>query len=176
MFKMKQIITLLLFFPLLATAQNDSNKLVLLNLPEVMTCVWPIDSNDSFYYNQEILELEILEDSLNDEDDKIIQKFGKTLENPIYIEAQFPGGEDKLNEFIQNNSSKSKCGSMLKETNYTSFTIKQDGTLTNFRTRKGVNTDIDESIIEMLKQMPNWIPKKENGTPIDSEYIIPIKL
>jgi hypothetical protein len=173
---MKVIITLLLFFPLLATAQNDSSKLVLLNPPEVITCVWPVDSNDSSYYNQEILELEILEDSLVDENDKITQEFDGTLENPIHIKAKFPGGEDKLNEFIQNNSPKSKCGSMLKETNYTSFTIKQDGTLTNFRTRKGINTEIDESIIEMLKKMPNWIPTKENGNPIDSEYIIPIKL
>ncbi|OJJ17679.1 hypothetical protein BKI52_27850 [marine bacterium AO1-C] len=54
------------------------------------------------------------------------------------------------------------------------FTVEKDGSLTNFEVLKGTDTVLDDEAIRVLKLVPQWIPAKRNGQPIQSRRAIPM--
>ncbi|MBL4710754.1 MAG: TonB family protein [Flavobacteriales bacterium] len=88
--------------------------------------------------------------------------------------AQFPGGKEKMNEWIKDNLRTPKenirYGIVRIE-----FTVKKNGRCTNYTIKKGLNEDMDFSAVECLQGMPIWEPAIKDGKKVNSIVVIPVK-
>lgn len=91
---------------------------------------------------------------------------------------QYPGGEAEMMKYISKNL---KYPILDKEEAIQSrvtvrFIVEKDGTLSNFEVLRGIVPEYDEATVEMIKQMPTWIPGKQNGKAVRVYYTLPIMI
>lgn len=80
----------------------------------------------------------------------------------VEIKPEFPGGQEKLNLFInQNYSLTNPIASKGKI--YVTFIIEKDGTLTDIKLLRDFGHGSGDEVIKILKKAPKWIPAKQNG-------------
>ncbi|MFZ6052188.1 M56 family metallopeptidase [Halocola ammonii] len=104
----------------------------------------------------------------------IVQRGEGVPEN--YTQPEFPGGMDKLYEFMGANL---KYPENLKDAGvegnvYTGFTVNADGSISDIKILKGVDRALDAEAIRVLKQMPKWKPGKKDGKAVAVEMTLPI--
>ena len=89
---------------------------------------------------------------------------------------EFPGGIEKLREFLSENIS--YPGSARKDSVegkvFVLFLIDKKGKAQNFQVKKGVRTDLNNEALRVVKKMPRWKPGEQNGKPVPVWYTIPI--
>ena len=75
-------------------------------------------------------------------------------------EADFPGGEEKLFNFLDDNLNKViVCDSKLKEgVVWAGFEVDTIGHIKNLKIKKSYNSLVDNELLRVIKLMPNWIP------------------
>ncbi len=54
------------------------------------------------------------------------------------------------------------------------FVINTDGTISDALVSKGIDKDLDEEALRVIKNMPPWKPGKQNGVPVRVMYTQPI--
>ncbi len=94
-------------------------------------------------------------------------------------EAQYPGGQDSLTEFIFMNFILPDDAMDIEfndERVYLSFIVEKDGSLTNIVVEKGVNELYDSICVAVVNLMPNWIPAQKDGLPVRSLMRLPISI
>ena len=84
--------------------------------------------------------------------------------------AQFPGGDDKLRNFI---SRKKNYTNVMREQNLTgviavTFDVEHDGRVSNARIKSGENGQFKADALRVIRSMPKWEPATLNGEPIKS--------
>ena len=89
--------------------------------------------------------------------------------------ASFPGGYDSLYRFIGQNLKYPTRSEEYVGIVFIEFTVNENGSLTDFRVVKGLCDPCDESAIETMKRMPNWIPAKMRNKLVKTKMVIPIK-
>ncbi|NDV69070.1 TonB family protein [Dysgonomonas sp. 25] len=93
-----------------------------------------------------------------------------------YKEAQFPGGESKLNMFIRNNLvypiKAHEAGIQGKVV--ASFTIREDGKIENITIEESIGKPCDDEVINLIRRMPEWEPAQRNGKNIASPFRLPV--
>ncbi|KAF2509169.1 hypothetical protein EYY60_12340 [Flavobacterium zhairuonense] len=102
--------------------------------------------------------------SLINEDDHIYSV------NSLRIQPDFPGGFNKLYEFISANF---RCPNENPNINghiIVNFVVEKDGTLTNFKIYRDLGYNTAEEIIRVLQLAPKWIPGRQNSEPLRSSY------
>jgi TonB family protein len=84
---------------------------------------------------------------------------------------RFPGGENELYGFLENNIRYPyilvKIG--MEGDLDLRFTVDKEGAVRNVEITRGFDPAADEEAIRVVRAMPEWIPAKENGEPIDME-------
>jgi len=87
--------------------------------------------------------------------------------------AYFVGGKKKMIEFIANNIKQEVDGT---GTTKLKFLVDKDGAIAKvWVVQKNKDCDgCDEAAIDVVKKMPNWVPGKNNGTPVKSYFYLPI--
>ena len=88
----------------------------------------------------------------------------------------FPGGTQKLKEFIEENLRYPK---ELEETCVQGrvivrFVVERNGKLSNVKVVKSVHPALDKEAIRIVKLMPRWIPGRQNGITVRVKCYIPI--
>ena len=88
----------------------------------------------------------------------------------------FPGGSQKLKEFIEENLRYPK---ELEETCVQGrvivrFIVERNGKLSNVKVVKSVHPALDKEAIRIVKLMPRWIPGRQNGITVRVKCYIPI--
>ena len=88
----------------------------------------------------------------------------------------FPGGSQKLKEFIEENLRYPK---ELEETCVQGrvivrFIVERNGKLSNVKVVKSVDPALDKEAIRIVKLMPRWIPGRQNGITVRVKFYIPI--
>ena len=88
----------------------------------------------------------------------------------------FPGGQQKLMEFIQNNI---RYTDEMKETCINGrvivfFQINEDGTISNAKIARPIHPLFDNEALRIVSIMPKWSPATRNGKPIKTRYSLPI--
>lgn len=90
---------------------------------------------------------------------------------------QFPGGEEKMFEFINKNlkypAIANEC--CVQGKTIVQFIVTRKGKLQNFVVSRSLAPAFDKEAIRVLKIMPRWIPGKQNGVNVDVYYTVPIK-
>jgi protein TonB len=102
------------------------------------------------------------------------------VENKIFqvVEQmpEFPGGEEALMKFIQNNIN---YPDMERENDIqgrvvVGFVVNEDGSLSDISVKKGVSSGIDKEAVRVVKKLPNFKPGKQQGKAVRVSYVLPI--
>lgn len=90
--------------------------------------------------------------------------------------AKFPGGQDKLIKFINENfkvPSPDWCG---QGTIYVKFKVDSIGNISEGTIYKGVDSLSNNEALRIVEIMPKWIPAILEGKSISTWYCLPIRL
>lgn len=82
-----------------------------------------------------------------------------------YIQPQFPGGDMALRKFISKNFKMPKGCEISRARAVASFDIDEEGKVVNVRIYRGVNKEIDEEFIRVIKSLPRFEPGTADGKP-----------
>ena len=100
--------------------------------------------------------------------------FGVTV---VQEQPMFPGGDDSLLSFLKNNlryPQEAKLG-WIQGKVYVGFLVDHEGRIKDVRLLNSVNKQLDDEAIRVVHMMPDWIPGKTGGTPVDVQFILPIE-
>ncbi|MCB0793844.1 MAG: energy transducer TonB [Flavobacteriales bacterium] len=90
------------------------------------------------------------------------------------IMPQYPGGERELVKYIKDQV-EDPNGKRLRGQVTTSFIVEKDGYLSNVAVVKGKNEEVDERVVNALKQSPQWEPGIEKGQPVRVKMRVPVQ-
>ncbi|MFO7722624.1 MAG: energy transducer TonB [Bacteroidales bacterium] len=97
----------------------------------------------------------------------------------VFIEepAEFPGGIRELYKYLDKNL---KYPEKAREADiagivYIEFIVEKDGSITNVKPKKGAHPLLDSAAVEVVRNMPAWIPAEQKGKKVRSMFIIPIQ-
>lgn len=111
-------------------------------------------------------------DSINEAGGGIVgEVYGSAEKNP-----QFPGGDKAMQEFIRQNLHYPEIARVQNITGviHIYFVILIDGTIRDVKVVKGLQPDLDNEIVRVIRSMPAWNPGMRGGVAINVRCIIPI--
>ena len=94
----------------------------------------------------------------------------KVEEPQVIAQAEFSGGEKKMMEFIHQNliyPKQAKENKVQGKVTLT-FTVREDGSITDIKVIKGLGYGCDEEAVRIIKLMPKWKPSNQNGKNVKS--------
>ena len=88
----------------------------------------------------------------------------------------FPGGQGALMSWLSSNI---KYPVVAEENGVQgrvvcTFVVERDGSITDVKVVRGVDPSLDKEAVRVLKQMPHWIPGKQNGSAVRVKYTVPV--
>ncbi len=89
---------------------------------------------------------------------------------------EFPGGVQKLYEFIGNNI---KYPQMARENGiqgkvFVKFVVWKDGSIRDVQVARGIGGGCDEEAVRVVKAMPSWKPGKQRNQAVPVYFNLPI--
>lgn len=93
-------------------------------------------------------------------------------------EPEFPGGNAAMFKFIKERLiiEEGDLGERIQIKIFISFTINEQGKLEDIKVMKGISEKVDNKVVQIFKEMPNWSPAYLYGKPTTMRYSVPIKL
>ena len=132
------------------------------------------DSNALELYKFEYEQIPSLLSSykIEEEEEDSDDEFFMTVEEM----PEFPGGDFGLMKYILKNIN---YPTIAKEYNitgkvYVSYIVDKTGTVTNVKVIRGVDKNLDEEAVRLVKSLPNYKPGKNKGRPARVMFTIPI--
>ena len=121
----------------------------------------------------------------NGESGKIKQTFGSpnesivpTVSNAIVDkQPQFPGGLEKFYQFLANNIHfpKQALSAGISAKLYVSFVINKDGKLTQIEFKKKVGYGMEDAVMLVLANSPDWAPGEIKNSKVNTVMILPVE-
>ena len=107
-----------------------------------------------------------------EKEEKEEEEFFMTVEEM----PEFPGGDLGLMKYILKNIN---YPTIAKEYNitgkvYVSYIVDKTGTVTNVKVIRGIDKNLDEEAVRLVKSLPNYKPGKNKGRPARVMFTIPI--
>jgi len=88
---------------------------------------------------------------------------------------EFPGGTKALEEFIHNAVKHNKAFKQgIQGKVYVSFIINEKGEVSDVRIARGVNPELDEEALRIIRSLPKWKPGTMRGVPVNVQFTVPI--
>lgn len=89
---------------------------------------------------------------------------------------QFPGGPSAMFEYIRKNT---KYPAFAKDNAIQgrvicTFVVERDGSITDVKVVKSVDSWLDKEAERVIKAMPHWTPGKQNGMAVRVKYTVPV--
>ena len=93
------------------------------------------------------------------------------------VAASFPGGKENMEAYIKSNMTypTKSYYNHIEGVVILSAEINRNGAVENIKVKQSVNDELDKTAIRIVRNMPQWNPAKEEGTPIRSTIEIPVK-
>ncbi|MFA7082779.1 MAG: energy transducer TonB [Bacteroidales bacterium] len=100
----------------------------------------------------------------------------KTIFTVVEQEATFPGGNEKLNEYLAKSI---KYPQQAKETGtrgkvMLTFVIERDGSITDIKVLRDIGSGCGEEARRVVKEMPKWQPAKQRGKAVRQQFVLPV--
>ena len=93
----------------------------------------------------------------------------------VEVMPQFPGGDEAMMKFIQENTvypeNAKKKG--IGGKTFVAFTIEKDGSITDVKVLRGCDKECDAEAVRVVKSMPKWKPGKVKGQPVRVNFTMP---
>ena len=87
----------------------------------------------------------------------------------------FPGGEQKLFEFLGNVAyPKEAIEAGIEGKVFVEFYIEKDGTVCDAKVLRGIGYGCDEEALRVIGLMPKWCPGKQRGKAVRVRYTLPV--
>jgi len=88
----------------------------------------------------------------------------------------FPGGEEKLFEFLRKNI---KYPNIARENGitgrvYVTFVVDKEGRIKDAKLVRGIGAGCDEEALRVVRAMPDWKVGKQNGRAVPVQFNLPI--
>lgn len=114
--------------------------------------------------------MQVIKDSVDKR--KLKQKVFKAIDQM----PSFPGGLYYLMSYLSENihypleaQKKGTQGRVV-----ISFVVETDGQLSNFNVEQSVSQELDAEALRVVKNMPRWVPGKQEGKGVRVKYNVPI--
>ena len=114
--------------------------------------------------------------STNEGDSIAERVFTGKIYDVVEEPPSFPDGSRALMSWISNNV---HYPPEYPDTSIThrvvvSFVVEPDGSLSNIKIVRSIDSVLDEEAIRVVKSMPRWIPGKQNGKEVRVNYNLPV--
>lgn len=86
----------------------------------------------------------------------------------------YPGGQAQMDNFIRHNLYTPRAYRKIQGQVFIECIVNEDGSLSDFRIARGLADALDKAALRTVMMMPNWVPAKRGGGPIQTKVIIPI--
>ncbi len=92
------------------------------------------------------------------------------------VEAEFPGGEEALHRFIEENLQYPTIAAEtgIGGTVVVDFVIDTNGDISNISFVRDIGGGCGMEAVRIVKLMPRWIPGKVKNHPVNTSYLLPI--
>ncbi|MBD2753638.1 energy transducer TonB [Spirosoma validum] len=89
---------------------------------------------------------------------------------------EFPGGMRKLGQYIEKNLRYPEAARRARVEGrvFVNFVVTDQGRIEQVKVLKGFGFGTDEEAIRLVASMPNWIPARQTGKPVNVYYNLPI--
>ena len=89
---------------------------------------------------------------------------------------KFPGGDAELMKYIQEHL---RYPTMAAENNIqgkvvVQFVVTKNGSIGEVKVIRSRDQDLDKEAVRVVKSLPNFIPGRMNGQPVNVWYTLPI--
>ncbi|GAB3839160.1 energy transducer TonB [Hymenobacter jeollabukensis] len=100
----------------------------------------------------------------------------KPGENRPDVAPAYPGGQPALSQFIQENAKTPPAMQEQQKSGvvFTSFTVGEDGRLSNVKVDKGFSPECDAEALRVLGLMPAWKPATRKGKPVPVDVTLAV--
>ena len=117
-----------------------------------------------------------IQDHLNDRK-PIIDKNGDKVLLVVEHNPEFPGGYQGMQTFLRNKIMYPTLAqqSGIHGTVFVQFIVTKTGKISNVRILRGIGGGCDEEAVRVVKEMPKWIPGRQNGEAVSVMFQIPVK-
>jgi len=119
-----------------------------------------------------------LDYTLIEPEEKVIKPVEEESIVYSYVEEMpsFPGGDQELYKFLSENIRYTEIAKRagIEGKLILQMTISSNGKINDIIIVKGLPAGLDEEAIRVIRSMPNWIPGKQNGRPVNVRVSIPI--
>lgn len=93
----------------------------------------------------------------------------------VDVMPEYFGGVNAMFDFIQKNvkypESAKKKG--IEGRVFVQFVVEKDGSLSSFQVLRGLNDELNDEAIRVLKMMPKWKPGMKDGKPVRVQFTMP---
>ena len=88
----------------------------------------------------------------------------------------FPGGAASLMRYLSENIRYPIQAQMegISGRVVVSFVVEPDGTFSDLRVIRSVDPILDKEALRVVRDMPRWIPGKQDGKPVRARYNVPV--
>lgn len=86
----------------------------------------------------------------------------------------YPGGMGAMMSFIASNVKFPDGEYCAQGRVIVSFVVEKDGSLSNVKILRSVDTLLDQEAIRIVKSMPKWKPARQNGKVVRCKYAVPV--
>lgn len=89
---------------------------------------------------------------------------------------EFVGGEEALDEWIENNISYPLAAQIfsIEGRVVVKFDINEDGSIGDIFVEEAADPVLADEVVSRLEMMPQWIPGMQNGRNVKVRYTLPI--
>jgi protein TonB len=91
--------------------------------------------------------------------------------------AEFPGGPVIMGRFLAKNmrypQEARRAG--LEGVVHVSFIVGKNGLITDIEIVKGLSPECDAEALTVVRMMPRWRPAHQNGVPVRSRLVLPLR-
>ena len=104
------------------------------------------------------------------------EKKSNEIFNEVEQNPEYPGGMQGFGKFLQENLKYPEAAQKANISGkvYTEFIVKKDGSVSDFKTLKGIGYGCDEEAMRVIKSVPKWNPGRHQGEIVSSKFVIPI--
>jgi len=101
-------------------------------------------------------------------------------EKPLLVVEQnpeFSGGYEAMQKFLKDKIQYPTLAqeSGIQGTVFVQFVVSKTGKISNVKILRGIGGGCDEEAVRVVKEMPNWIPGRQNGQAVPVMFQIPVK-
>jgi TonB family C-terminal domain len=109
-------------------------------------------------------------------EEAIAQQDTSTVFTMVETPPKFPGGDEKLMQFISQNINYPKDAQEagVQGRVILSYVVNKDGSVSDIKVARSIHPSLDAEAIRVIKSMPEWTPGKQRGETVRVKYTIPI--